>query len=346
MEICICLDSEDYLTPQAADAELWWARELSSRGIRGNFQCVGEMVRTLERTGRQDVIDAIGGHEIGIHTDYHSAPPNHAELLEGKSLPLAVATAQRLEEPCFATLRRAFGRTPISYVSPGDSWTAATLLAMAQAGVKVWPSHRFDLPDNRPFWYCGLLALRYAIYFDTYYYADADRRADFMPDFMKVVEQTADDGVIVVATHPCRLVNADWADRIFFAGKAPPRASWGPAPQWSAARQQRNKDQVRRWLDELQSFRGARITDLGAVYERCRAGGRELPSLLREAGLSAGTAGDLPLREQADSHVAPQVIGQVRYRWPVYAPGFTGAALVQQARQLAWTSAPAGACAS
>lgn len=49
-DIIISFDSEDYLTPAAADAELWWAQALSQRGIRGCFQLVGEFVRSLTGT--------------------------------------------------------------------------------------------------------------------------------------------------------------------------------------------------------------------------------------------------------------------------------------------------------
>lgn len=341
MDVCICLDSEDYLTPQAADAELWFAQELTARGIKGGYQFVGEMIRTLQRTGRQDVIDALAKHDFGFHTDWHSAPPNHAEAVNDMDLVQAVEFVRQREAPCLETLQKTFGQTPISYVSPGASWTPATLLVMAEMGVKIWASHRFPLPDNQPFWYCGLLALRYAIFFDDYFTPERDRTDEFLPAFDKVAAQTADDGVVVIATHPCRLVNAQWADRIFFGGQNPPRNTWGPAPQWPASKQQRIKDQLRYWLDDLQRRPDVRFTDLSSVYQKHKHTARDLTHLLAEENLSAGQADRLPLKPQVQGHIPQEIIGQTPYKWNVFAPEFTGSKLVEQAQALAWTTAPA-----
>jgi len=62
MDIILSFDSEDYLTPEAADGEKWWAEELTRRGLRGSFQLVAEMVRALARWDRQDVVEAIRPH--------------------------------------------------------------------------------------------------------------------------------------------------------------------------------------------------------------------------------------------------------------------------------------------
>ena len=66
MDLILALDSEDFLTPEAADAELWWATELTSRGLRGSFQVVAELVRALERRGRTDVLDALAALRVAL----------------------------------------------------------------------------------------------------------------------------------------------------------------------------------------------------------------------------------------------------------------------------------------
>lgn len=74
MDIILSFDSEDYLTPEAADGEKWWAEELTRRGLRGSFQIVAELIRTLARRDRSDVIEAMRRHEVGFHTTWHSKP--------------------------------------------------------------------------------------------------------------------------------------------------------------------------------------------------------------------------------------------------------------------------------
>ena len=138
MDLIISLDTEDFITPAAREAQLWWAHTLSEYGVRGNFQIVGELLRTYERSGRTDIIEALRPHEIGYHTDYHSVPPLHPVALEGVPLDSAVSWVLEREARGFADLVRLFGLVPVSYCPPGCSWTPATLLAMASLGVKVW----------------------------------------------------------------------------------------------------------------------------------------------------------------------------------------------------------------
>ena len=63
MDVILSFDTEDFVTPEAQEAQLWWAQELSARGIRGCFQLVGEMVRRWQANDRRDIIDAIAQHE-------------------------------------------------------------------------------------------------------------------------------------------------------------------------------------------------------------------------------------------------------------------------------------------
>ena len=114
MDIILSFDTEDFLTPAAWDAQNWWADELSDRGIRASFQMVAELVRVLQREGRQDVIDALSRHEIGNHTNYHSVPPTHPQAVQHLSLADGIAWVIRHEAESFATLEAAFGRVPVT----------------------------------------------------------------------------------------------------------------------------------------------------------------------------------------------------------------------------------------
>ena len=71
------------------DAALRIANDLTSLGVHGTFKVVGEKARVLEQRGRMDVIQALGRHCIGYHSDWHSVQPvpavalQHLGLLEG-----------------------------------------------------------------------------------------------------------------------------------------------------------------------------------------------------------------------------------------------------------------------
>ena len=80
--VVLWFDTEDYVDPIADDAALRIANDLTSLGVRATFKVVGEKARVLERRGRQDVIQALGKHTIGYHSDWHSIQPAPAVAIE------------------------------------------------------------------------------------------------------------------------------------------------------------------------------------------------------------------------------------------------------------------------
>lgn len=341
MNIIISFDSEDILTPEADDAEKWWAEELSVRGIRGSFQCVSEMLRALTRRGRDDVIEAIAKHETGYHTNYHSIPPTHPEALEGKGLAESVDWVLRYEASGIQTHLETFGRVPISYCSPGDSWTPATLIAMAACGIKVFCDTRISWANERPFWYCGLLAVHYDQAFEHLYAKEEGTEEAFRSRFEEIANRTGDEGFMVIYTHPTRLVTSGFWDKPFFKAKRTPIKDAPSAPLHTAEEVQTHKDRVRRFLDFVQAKEGVRFTDYSTLYAEIGKDRRDLNALMDECGLKPGEEGQLPLRDDKQSWLLPDEFDRIPYGWSVLPKGFTGEQLMRQAKQLTWTSGPA-----
>jgi len=223
MDLILSFDSEDFVTPEAADAEIWWAEELRRRNLRGCFQIVAEMLRSLKRWGRQDVIDALSRHEADYHSNYHSIPPTHAHALEGMTLAEGVDWVLRREAGGLATHLETFGRMPVSYCQPGSSWTPATLLAMAALGLKAFCGSPFRSLPGRLFWYCGMLVSQYDLRIEKYFEAGDPRPGSFETDFEKRAQEIGEDGLMVVFTHPTRLVTSAASDS----------AAQGPGPRMS-----------------------------------------------------------------------------------------------------------------
>ncbi len=121
MNLILSFDTEDYITPEAADAEKWWAQTLTERNLPGSFQCVAELLRAHKRRGREDVIEAIGKHEIGYHTESHSVPPIHPVAVRDMSIEQGIAWVLAHEAAGFAEVVKTFARVPVTYCSPGGS---------------------------------------------------------------------------------------------------------------------------------------------------------------------------------------------------------------------------------
>jgi hypothetical protein len=121
-QLVFSFDSEDYTTPEAADAEQWWAEAMSRHGITACINLVGELARSLRDRGRRDVVEAIGRHEICYHSDMHSAPPVHAVYLDEMSWEEGVAAVRAREARGLEDVTELFGRRPAAYCKPGASW--------------------------------------------------------------------------------------------------------------------------------------------------------------------------------------------------------------------------------
>lgn len=341
-DVILSFDSEDYLTPQAADAELWWAKALRERGLRGSWQLVGELVRSLVATGRSDVLAAVAQHEMGFHTNYHSLPPTHPEAVVDLSLRDGIAHVLGLEAPGLASLAQAFGRWPVSYCSPGDSWTPATLLAMARMGLKVFCNDKLADFGRTPYWYCGMLVTAYDMDFQEYYEDGVFEPGRFERDLDALVAQTPSDGVVVLFTHPTRLVTAKFWDEAFAGGRRRPIAECPPAPLRPSDEVARYQRRCEGWLDGLAQRKDLRFIDFATLHHERSASARDVEALLRENGLPLGAEGELPLRLSGpDAFMPSQVFDTMRYRWLPYRAGFTGQPLIEQARRLSWTAAPA-----
>src|SRR5207244_9659359 len=107
--------------PASDDAALRVAQLLSGENVRATFKVVGEKARTLERRGRNDVIDALKKHEIGYHSNFHSVQPSPAMYLAPLGWDEGVAEFDRREKPGYDDVKRLFGQAPTCYGQPGGS---------------------------------------------------------------------------------------------------------------------------------------------------------------------------------------------------------------------------------
>jgi len=342
VNVIFSFDSEDYLTAEAADAEKWWADELTRRSLRGSFQCVAELIRNLQKHGRQDVIDAIARHEIGYHSNYHSLPPHHPVALNGMNLEKGMEWIFRRESSGLATLMKTFGRMPVSYCPPGDSWTPHCLLAMASAGLKIFCGSPVTFP--KPFWYCGLLNIKYHLSFESAFTGDDDAKAaeGFKTAFRALAKEAGQAGVLVVYTHPARLITTRFWDQMFYKGVQPSRRSWKPAPLRDAKEIMRIKSRCQRLLDWIQAMKDVRVINYSDLYARYARKRMDLEYLRDECGLKPGEENKLPLRNSRRRDELSASLESFKYKWPLYPEGFKGEKLKKLFRQLYWTGEKRG----
>ena len=275
-DIIFSFDSEDFETPAADEGELWWADALSRHGLTGCFCVVGELARALAARRRQDVLAAWARHEIGFHSDLHSAHPLHAEYLEECGWDDGVAAVMAREARGVAAIRRLTGRQPVAYCKPGSSWAPQVPAAMALLGVPVFCDAPVEWAPGMPMWYCDALCIKYHALFDRYFDV-ADRQRRLREDVQALLEQRRDGGVLVIYTHPCRLITTAPTDTFRF-GIHRPRSAWRPAASRPRAQIAELMADFDAFLDWIARESGANVTTYGALLARCRDDNRKLPA--------------------------------------------------------------------
>jgi hypothetical protein len=229
--VVLWFDTEDYIDPVADDAALRIANDLTSLGVHGSFKVVGEKARVLEQRGRTDVIQALGRHCIGYHSDWHSVQPVPAVALQHLGLLEGGAEFERRQRPGFEDVGRIFGVTPACYGQPGSSWVPQSNLALRRMGVHVYLDEGTQVGyGDQPIWFGGLL---YVFNLGPYQIrADIDGRrpeSEAFRRFDSAAKHFAENGGGLISTmyHPTEMVHTEFWDAVNFAhGEVRPRQRW------------------------------------------------------------------------------------------------------------------------
>ena len=102
-------DTEDYTYDGSSDAIRDIANLLTEEGVRGQFNIVGYLARSLLENRREDVIRALKPHLVGTQTLYHSRHPNITELTDLKDYDEAYRMCLAEEAEGLGYLKAAFG---------------------------------------------------------------------------------------------------------------------------------------------------------------------------------------------------------------------------------------------
>ncbi|MGD0299708.1 MAG: hypothetical protein ABSE86_21665 [Bryobacteraceae bacterium] len=272
--VVLWFDTEDYIEPAADDAALRIATELDKLGVRATFKVVGEKARVLESRGRFDVIRAMGRHDIGYHSNFHSIQPTPALYLRGMGWLDGAAEFERRERPGVEDVRRIFGATPSCYGQPGSSWAPQTFRALLRLGIPVYLDEGTHVGiGEQPFWFGGMLNVfnmgRYQLRASL---DDESALPQAFERFDRAAEQLEANGggVISIYYHPTEFVTTAFWDLNFAKGANPERADWKKPPRRTAEESERCYRILTRYVEHLKSRSGVRFVtarELPLLYE-------------------------------------------------------------------------------
>jgi len=281
MYVLLWFDTEDLLLEASDDAALRLATFCTREGVKANFKLVGEKVRLLVQRGRRDVIEALGKHEIGYHTEFHSVHPTPAQYTSTLGWDEGVAEFIRREGRGVKDLKRVFGSGPTWYGQPGSSWCPQSFGALRAWDIPVYLDIGNHIGvEGRPHYYCGILTiydLRYSLRVGLgrpEQVDDAKRR--FGEARRNLLAEGG--GVAHIFYHPCEFVHAQFWDGVNFRGGAnPPREKWKVPPAKTPEQSRiayENFESYIRWIKStFDDVEFLTATDAARLY-RDRARGR------------------------------------------------------------------------
>jgi hypothetical protein len=230
VNVLLWFDTEDYINPEADDAALRIAKDLSEENVPASFKVVGQMARMLEMRGRHDVIEALRRHDIGYHSDWHSLHPVPAEYLEPLGYLEGADEFQRREASGIADVARIFRMYPSCYGQPGFSWAPQPNLALRRLGIPVYLDHANHIGiDDQPFYLSNLF---YVLKMGNNYirpsFSDLSVNAQILESASETVSRLSRNGGGTMTTwmHPNECVETEYWDAINFnrgANPAPDR---------------------------------------------------------------------------------------------------------------------------
>ena len=240
-EVIFSFDTEDYTHPGADEAVLRLAETLREEGIRASFNMVGALAEALEARGRQDILEALGYHEINYHTYRHSWHPVAAEYSDSPDWDGPYRRLVEIEKPGMEAVRRIFGRERLyAAVPPGNCVTAQSLYAYPDLGAPVCVSS-FPMrgTGGQSIYYCGSIYVENNVFWDSLLLAEGLEGALRRMDEWRAWER------LVICMHPNLTYYPVFWDALNLNGSN--QVEWG---QWRLA-ERRSAQQIEQFYADF-----------------------------------------------------------------------------------------------
>lgn len=219
--VSIFLDVEDPYGALSDDAAMDVANLFSELRVRGTFPITGEKCRRLKRLGRSDVIEALGSHALGLHTNTHSVHPTTMEMLESAGWEDGIEAALRQEEPGLRSFREAFDRRPCCWAGAGFTWGPQIAAILPALGIPAYVYALTSVGESRPHRFLDTLAFPGIASAGEGEYELAASTDAAIERVVRTIEASGAVWAGVFCGHPTRIRYESFWDTPFYAGADP-----------------------------------------------------------------------------------------------------------------------------
>ena len=231
-------DTEDVYFPpkyRIDDIPGWLAEIMTEVGIRGTFCTFGEKARSMKDRGRDDVIQAMAGHDIVSHLQ-GNVRPLIPEILEQKGWLDGVQAMREYEDKAWEDLRYGFGSDPVGMSRHNLYWAPQHVAVAGERGVPYMSGIVGVEGYEQPNWYAGALNIPSACTagfggFDRIYSCDAafEPRLRQMDEYVGACLERGVEYVSLFGCHPVQVMARGWVEEYVLASgltRSPEQLGW------------------------------------------------------------------------------------------------------------------------
>ncbi len=271
--ISLWFDTEDFINPESDDIPPKICEIMERHHVKVTFKLVGEKLRALKERGRKDVLAAMGRHDIGYHSNYHSVHPTISEYVGNLGWDEASEEFMEREKSGMEEIRSIYGRTPSCYGHPSLCWVPEAYPTLLSWKIPVYLDETNTITSplkERPYYYCNLLNImglgKKTIPLDA-----SDGPARLPPDYLSSLipriqgmygelQESDAPEILSMYCHPTTYATENFWDIVNFArGKNPPKEKYERS-------QIKSRDQTALDLERLEKFVAYLTTLPGAHF--------------------------------------------------------------------------------
>jgi hypothetical protein len=229
IRISIVFDEEDYITPAEHgldDLLKTLADVMTEEKVSGTFFVIGERLRCLRERGRQDVLEAVAGHDIGSHTNMGSIHPTVTERMEQAGWADGMARMAADELAGIDEMEALLGKPVRSLARHGGSYCPQLLAALGRRALPyVYSPAR--LPGHNVTWFCSTLNFFECMTCFQEAYLSREAFLQTEQKFFEMLNACQGyDWAAVFNSHPCMIKTSEFWDLNYYRGANPPSGAW------------------------------------------------------------------------------------------------------------------------
>lgn len=223
-DVIFSFDTENFTNPIGADGILNEARILRSEGIKGNFLYVGLLCGQLENWGRQDIIEEMSHHKVGIHSYAHTMHPVIDEYTDIEDPFEAERRVIESESKAVEEVKRLFNVSGVvATMPPGNQHSYAAMYAYAKMGIPIYADTFIDYPARQGLFYCNMYHFGSQQLEEWLFHADEK-------ELREKIDSFSEHNIAMIATHPDKSICAEWWDELNYMKS---NCEWG---KWKMSR--------------------------------------------------------------------------------------------------------------